>query len=335
MRKETFEQGKWTKKVTIISDDGKITHQDLPNPPCQVIVSNTKRSSRKRTLYDAFGGKQTEVETKSTSLSENDIGSIRSLFSYTKVRLNLASLKVPKLLPKKDEKAMYELHMLLKVYGFDVHDRATLAFFAIGASRDVPAASQFFFEFYKFARTWEVRFPDRICIDQLVMDGWVECFAHQYDGTYGALVNFGKWDADNNRASYVVRELFCYYLKILDLSIVKKGITVVGNMKTLSWKSFAPFEMVKVNDYMSRCLPLKKKIFFVEPSWYASIALKTISIVYNSLAKNELHILTLNEAREFYPDLLLPPSSVPLEEADERFTKLSADQQMNFQLLID
>jgi len=335
LRTEELERGKRTKKVTTIEDKTRIAHQDLSSPPCQVILPSPKRFGRKRTFIAAFDGQQTKVESRSTNLSENN-GSIRSLFSCTKaVRLNLPRLTVPKLLPKKDEQAMYDLHMLLKEYGFDVRDRPTLAFFTIGASRDVLEASHYFLEFYKFARTWEIRFPERICIDQLVNDGWVEGFALQYDGTCGALVNFGNWNADKNRASYVVRELLCYYLKFIDFSIVKKGITVVGNMRNLGWRSFAPFEMVKVNYHLSRCLPLKKKVIFVEPNWYASIALKNLSIVVKSLTENELHILTLDKAREFYPDLLLPPSLAPFEAGDERYKKLSVDEQINFQILID
>jgi len=302
------------------------------------LISSTTSSGKKRASSEAFDEKQREGKTRSISKinrAENDSESIRTLFSCRKlVKLNLPRLNIPELLPKKDEKAMLDLHMLLKEHGFDVHHRPTLAFFAIGAQRDVQAASQCFFEFFKLARRWEIRYPDRIRIDQIVKEGWVEGFARHYDGTYGALVNFGNWNADDNSASYVVRELFCYYLKNLDFTILKKGITVVGNLRNLVWRSFAPFEMIKVCNYLSRCIPLKKKLLFVAPSFYATIAL-TLSNIVKSLMKNELYILTLEEAHELYPDVLLPPSLTPLTKTNERFTQLSADEQINFQILID
>jgi len=76
---------------------------------------------------------------------------------------------------------MNDLHSLLKDYGFEVFDRKTLAFFALGNLNNVPAAATYFCEFYKFAMTKEVMFPDRAEMGNDVTEG----AARQGDGTLG------------------------------------------------------------------------------------------------------------------------------------------------------
>ena len=80
---------------------------------------------------------------------------------------------------------MFHLSKHLRVHGFEVCDRPTLAFFAIGKQLNVQAAVECFLEFYKLADTLHFRFPDINQIEQLVADGFIEGIGCQSDGTMG------------------------------------------------------------------------------------------------------------------------------------------------------
>jgi len=346
-------------------------HETISRPPTspsyQAVQQRTTVCGKKRNISEAFAGEKKWVEIKSLcrrpngfekqtwdqsavvdpdvsqqsfffdqsvrNISHNYNGSMFS--SLTKVRLNLPRLIIPEVLPKKDEKAMHDLHVLLKGRGFEVNDGPTLAFFAVGAQHDTQAAALFFQEFYKLARTWEIKFPECTRMDQMAKDCCVEGFARHHDGTYGGLLNFGRWNVENNLALNVVREFFCYHLNVVDFSHLKRGVTVVANMRNLEWRRFAPIEIAKTSSYLSKCIPIKiRKFLFVEPSFYASVALKFTSII-PSCFKSVAYVLSLDEAHNLYPDVLLPPSLTPITKGNERFTQLSVDEQVKFQILIE
>jgi len=273
---------------------------------------------------------------ENTSSRDTAQGYIGDIFSLGKrIRFNLPKFTLPVPLSKKDEKAMGDLHLLLRDLGFEVHDRPTLAFFAIGAQHEVVDAAQYFKEFYNFARTWEMRFPDRSLVDQITNHGPVEGVACHNDGTFGCVIGYERWKGDNHDAKYMAREIFCHYLNIIDLPLLRKGNTVVANMRNLSWRKFMPIELSKMSSYLKRCLPFGKKTFlFVEPNFYASVAFNLVSVMA-SLTGNNIHVLSLEQTRNLFPDVILPPSLTPIRQCGDRLTKLSVDEQINFRILID
>lgn len=357
------EQAKPTKQMAEMSDGGAMeddgtTRRHVAQLSTQDVVVRTMGGGKKRKSTEAFDGEQGEELSRRPHRIErekiactlvcpdstneaNTMGwtaghTIRSISPAGKrVRLNLPRLMIPELIPKKDEEAMLDLHVLLKAHGFEVYDRPTLAFFAIGAKHDIQAALLFFQEFYKLAQTQEIRFPDHMRMAQMEADGFLEGFARHHDGTYGGLLNPGRWNVENNQALNVVRELLCYHLHIVDFSLLKNGATVVANLRQLSWRRTAPFEMAKVVNLMYKSIPVGiNKFLLLEPNFYAQVALNLSSLVASSVVSVS-HIVSLEEAREACPDIILPPSLTPITKESDRFTKLSTDEQINFQILID
>jgi len=173
--------------------------------------------SKKRSISEAFelyneGGKNAKIQSElrigehvdvgyslsnEPALADGDRGDevfmLRCLSNpLKKVKVYLPKLKLPEFLPEKDEKAMVDLHQLLRGYGFEIMDRRTLAFFAIGKQHNVQAAAQCFQEFYKLVSTLQFRSPDLCRIKQLVADGVIEGFACQSDGNAGVMMRPGN-----------------------------------------------------------------------------------------------------------------------------------------------
>jgi len=121
----------------------------------------------------------------------------RSLNLPTMVKVYLPKLKLPQSLPTNDEQAIFELCKHLRVHGFEVFDRPTLALFAIGKQFNIQAAVKCFLEFYKLATTMHFRFPDITQIEQLVADGIVEGIACQGDGTAGLFIRPANYNVDH------------------------------------------------------------------------------------------------------------------------------------------
>jgi len=111
--------------------------------------------------------------------------SVRCEIPGIRVRMNLPNLVVPPRLLQTDEDAMRNLHLLLKWIGFEVSDRATLAFFAVGSDYDIKKAAQRFVQFYNLANTEVFMDPDRKILESLEGDNCLEGFALHDDGTFG------------------------------------------------------------------------------------------------------------------------------------------------------
>jgi len=147
-----------------------------------------------------------------------------------RVKVNLPNLELPSILSKQDEESMLELHLLLQFYGFEVRDRKTLACFALGNINNTPAAAAYFYEFYKLASRTEFKFPDRAKMG----DGIIEGAARQSDGTLGIYFVARKWNTQNTSGIYVARENLCYFLNMVDLPVLRAGLTYVANMSALT-----------------------------------------------------------------------------------------------------
>lgn len=256
----------------------------------------------------------------------------RNLAPGKRIRVNLPNLNVPPILPIQDEKCMNDLHLLLRAYGFQVLDRKTLAYFALGNKNNVPAAAIYFCEFYKFASTAEMRFPNRA----KMVDGVTEGAARHGDGTLGLYFTARNWNSDNTLASYVAREALCYFLKLVDFPILCAGFTYAVNMSSVTWRAFVPFEMAKAANYSATCIPLEpKRILFIQPTFYASVALSLFFTMISVRISKVAYVVTLDEVRSKFPYLRLPPSLVSSTRECRSLTRLSIDEQINFQFLID
>jgi len=154
----------------------------------------------------------------------------RNLTPGKRIKVNLPNLELPPILSKQDEESMLELHLLLQFYGFEVRDRKTLACFALGNINNTPAAAAYFYEFYKLASRTEFKFPDRAKMG----DGIIEGAARQSDGTLGIYFVARKWNTQNTSGIYVARENLCYFLNMVDLPVLRAGLTYVANMSALT-----------------------------------------------------------------------------------------------------
>ena len=87
--------------------------------------------------------------------------SLRTSNPTVRIRLNLPNLVIPPRLVEPEESVITELRVLLKDIGFDVVDRATLSFSAIGSELDLQKAAKCFVNFYKLSKTTEFKTPSR------------------------------------------------------------------------------------------------------------------------------------------------------------------------------
>jgi len=231
---------------------------------------------------------------------------------------------------------MFDLSENLRVHGFEVSDPPTLALFAIGKQLNIQAAVKCFLEFYKLATTMHFRFPDITQIEQLVADGLIEGVACQRDGTAGLLIRPANYNVDHTPTIYLVREMLCHVLHVAEFPLLKNGTTGIGNMSDVGWRNFAPFEIAKIASLIGKCNPIfKRKIIFVDSSWYISVGYKVILKMMPTTFTDVLQILSLDEVSEKFPDLLLPPSFSPSTSDHVRFYHLSVEEQMAIQVLVD
>jgi len=207
-----------------------------------------------------------------------------------------------------------------------------LAFFALGNLDNIPAAASYFCEFYKFITTEEVKFPDRAMIGG---NGVTEGALSQGDGTLGLYFIWSNWKTENCRGVYIAREKFCYFLKMVDLTILRAGFTFVASVNVLTWRNFAPFEVALATNLSVKCIPLQaRQILFLQPNYYASVALNLFFTMISTRFSEVSYVLPLDEVRSRFPHVILPPSVAATAE-NRNFTHLSVDEQINFKFLID
>jgi len=151
--------------------------------------------------------------------------------SGLRIRLNLLNLVVPQRLLQPTEDAMMHLRVLLSDMGFEVFDRATLAFFTIGSELDVRKAAWRFFNLYKLTKTAEFKSPNREILKSMEAEGFIEGFAFHKDGTYGVLLRAEKFCIHNHAVMYIAREFICYILSFVNLGLLRAGFIEVGNAR--------------------------------------------------------------------------------------------------------
>lgn len=265
------------------------------------------------------------------SLPVNRGGSLWSRPSGKIVRMNFPNLIVPDQMFFPYEKALYDLHLSLRNEGFDVTDRATLSFFALGKELNIPAAAQCFMHIYQLLNTAEFQSPKRSLMEQTMKDAFVEGFARHHDGTFGALLNLKNWNVAEHMIAYLFRELLCYIFNMVDYTLLRGGLTNVMNGRDITWRSFAPFEQAKAMKLWRKCYPMTlRRNFVVDLGTYGKIA----HSVLNPLASiNKLIVLSIDDARCKYPDVVLPKSLTGLDS--EHIKNLNCDEQMSFHFFFD
>jgi len=251
------------------------------------------------------------------------------------VKLNLPELFVPVRLVQPEEDALCNLRNLLRHHGFDVRDRPTLAFFLIGKKWAVQSAAKCFQKFYKLVNTPEFTSPNRSKLEQMEIDGLFEGFAWNGDGTFGSLVNLGKWNVSHHTAPYITREMLCYVLQMVDVGLLRAGITILINARNLTWRKFAPFEMAKTGFLASYCLPIPmRRKYVIDLGIYGRVAQHVLKpILINRGPRAETVTLSLEQARSRFPELTLP-ESLSGRKNNPFVLRLSVDEQMNFKLLL-
>jgi len=152
----------------------------------------------------------------------------------TLIKLNLPNLDIPELLLRPEEKAIEDLRTLLRYVGYEVRDRKTLAYFTIGKKLDIQAAAQCFLNFYDLVNHDDFKSPNREKIEQMEKVCFIEGFAQHQDGTYGALVNSANWNCAVHQATYLSREWLCYLFNLVDIKLLRIGLTNVINAKDVS-----------------------------------------------------------------------------------------------------
>jgi len=257
--------------------------------------------------------------------------SVRFDIPGVRVRLNLPNLVIPPKLLQPDEEAMSNLHLLLKWIGFEVSDRATLAFFALGSDYDIKKAAERFVNFYNLANTEVFKHPDRKIVQSMEGDDFFEGFAVHEDGTFGSLSQMEKFAIRNHPTTYYPREVLCYISSMVDLGLVRNGYFMVCNARNVTWRNFKPYEILKFIRMVTQCFPLKVKgRLVIDSGMYLSLARK----VLKPMLKDNITILaSFDEARRRYPHVVLPTSLTGLAE-NKLIKRLSAKDQLAFNFFI-
>jgi len=339
--------------------NSKRKRKDLINPPSDEKVN--KENNDQMTRVKRKAGKKEEplfvepgkaaVKTNSTQNIENDavnisaapaaqyhpemdsFVSVRHQNEGIKVRLNLPKLVVPDTMLQIEERAIGDLRDLLQYIGFEVSDRSTLAFFVIGLKLNINSAARCFLNLYKLLNTDEFICPSRARMEQMEVDGLVEGFAYHGDGTFGPLINIKNYNVLNHNAAYTCREAMCYIFTMIDLSVLRRGLTMVASARDLTWRVFAPFEMAKTENTMAGCVPLPAKtIILIDPNHYAKLAYRVIKPIVKPPGSTDL--LALDEFLEKYP-LHVLPQSVSRTTSSNLIKHLSVEEQLEFNFFLD
>jgi len=258
--------------------------------------------------------------------------SVRFGIPGIRVRLNLPNLVIPPRLMQTDEDAMRNLHLLLKWIGFEVSDRPTLAFFAIGSDYDIHKAAQRLLHFYKLANTKVFKDPDRKIVESMEGNDFIEGFALHEDGTFGPLSQGEKLWTRNNPTIYYPREVLCYICSMVDLGLVRNGMFMVCNARNITWRNFKAYEIIKFRKMLKPCVPLKTRgRLAIDPVMYVRLARKVLEPMFKD---NLTILLSLDEARRRYPHIVLPTSITGLAE-NKLIKRLSANEQLAFNFFIE
>jgi len=259
-----------------------------------------------------------------------------SISNHTKkIRMNFSNLLVPERLPEVEESALRELQFLLIEHGYEIHDRATLAFFALGKSFDVQSAAQCFLGIHNLLVNSKVfSSPDLVRMQHMEADGFVEGFAIHYDGSFGWLLKVAGWNCAYHNSAYVFRELLCYIFKMINLAFLRGGFTIVINCRDITWRCFAPYEKANCIARWYH-LPLKLRVrYLIDIGRYGRIAHKVLSSLLPVSVLKSTVVLPLNLVRERYPDIVLPPS-LTRSTISNRIKKLSVAEQFDFRFFVD
>jgi len=266
-------------------------------------------------------------DQKRQSFSLKHVG--RTLCFRKRVRVYLPNFKLPKLLIEQEEKSMIGLQILLRERCFDVDDRDTLAFFLVGWEWDIHKAVESFLNFYSLVNEKEFKFPNRKHMENIAQ---IEGFVRHRDGTFGGLYNPNSF----NISEYAMRFAFCHFLHMVDFGLSRSGVTVVVNLRGLDWRSFEPLKWSKNLKGFEKSLPFQcRKLIFLDPGFYAAIALKVFIPLLPSRVRNTLHILSVDEATTLLPDILLPPSVTPTTSTSPNFVRLTTDEQIKMPFIIE
>jgi len=251
------------------------------------------------------------------------------------VRLNLPSLVVPARLMQPEEDAMGNLRILLRHHGFDVRDRATLAFFSIGKQYDVQSAAKCLQNFYKLVNTAAFISPNRNKLEQMEVDGLCEGFARHHDRTMGSLINLQKFNFSHHSAPYITREVLCYILNMADLELLRAGLTNVTNARNFTWRQFVPFEKAKTAFLLRSCMPLHtRRRIVIDIGIYGRLARCALDPLLPDIRiRDKTFLISLEEARLLFPEIILPESLTGLK-GNLLIKKLSANEQMKFKFLL-
>jgi len=259
--------------------------------------------------------------------------SVRTPNPMVRIKLNLPNLAIPPRLLQPEENALTDLRILLKNIGFDVVDRATLAFFAIGSELDIPKAARRFVNIHRFLITVECKSPSREILESMQNSKLIEGFVRHQDGTFGTDVHVEKWDPHILTAPYIAREMFCYIFSMVDLSLIRNGMKSVINARNVSWRVFQPLEMAKLGKICIN-LPLTLRgRYMIDAGVYGRLAHKVCKPLLVVAGKVTV-LLSEEEFRVGYPHLVLPESITGL--SDNKLIKhLSVEEQFKMKLLLE
>lgn len=315
---------------------------------CDQISAESKEDDRREVVFfPEFCEAPVQIDTSEKSFGEN-VAPLAAYFpefrsfvwanipnSCVRVRLNLPKLVIPRRLLKPDEDAMRDLRILLSDMGFEVLDRATLAFFAIGSEHDYQKAALRFLKFHKLANTAEFKSPSREILQLIDNYGLIEGFALHMDGTFGGLIHVQEYKHLVHNAMYIVRELLCYICSMVDLSLLRRGYTSVVNARNFHWKAFAPFENAKTLNLIKGCMPLKAgRKYVIDPGYYARLAHNTCKPIIPEEYLKVTFLLTADKVRLEHPHLVLPKSITGL--TGNKFIKhLSVVEQVGFTFFLE
>jgi len=259
------------------------------------------------------------------------VGVHRPPHSVKSVRMNFPNLVIPDEMIFPYEKALKDLQILLRDKGFEVIDRTTLSFFALGKELDVWAAAQCFIYIYQLLITAEFNRPNRALMEQMAEDDFVEGFARHHDGTFGALFKLRNWNIAKHFTAYLFREVLCYIFNMVDYTLLRGGLTHIINARDFTWRSFAPFEQARAIMLWRKCCPMAlRRNFLVDLGTYGSIA----HSVLNPLASmSKFIVLSTDDVRDIYPDVVLSKSLTGMDS--ERIKYLTCDEQIAFRFFLD